>query len=231
MSTLHPHDAAAFARISAELLGEPRLEPTLQRVVDPAVETIAGCDFAGISLRRDKTVSTPASTNCLVNELDQAQYDLSEGPCLDAIWVEDIYRINDMSHEHRWPNWAPRAAALGVNSVLSVRLATRKHVVGGLNLYSKTFHAFDDEAIVTAHIYATLASSAIAVLHEVDGLQSALQARHTIGLAQGMLMQRYHLDEDQAFQFLRRVSQDTNVKLRDIAARVIAEAKENRHLT
>jgi transcriptional regulator with GAF, ATPase, and Fis domain len=223
MTHIQPGDAAGFAEVARELLAEPRFELTLQRVVDVAAESIPGCDFAGVSLRHDGTVSTPASSDPLVDELDQAQYDLQEGPCLDAIWVEDIYRINDMAHEQRWPNWAPRAAAAGVNSVLSVRLATPAEVVGGLNMYSRKVNAFDDEALVTAHIYATHASSALAVLHEVDGLQTALQSRHTIGMAQGLLMHRYGLDEHSSFQVMRRLSSHQNVKLRDIAARVIDE--------
>jgi len=223
MSPIQPDDAAGFAQVARDLLAEPRFEKTLQRVVDVAVETLPGCDFAGVSLRQNGTVSTPASTDPLVDELDQAQYDLQEGPCLDAIWVDDIYRINDMTREERWPNWAPRAAAAGVNSVLSVRLATQAEVVGGLNMYSRKIHAFDDEAIVTAYIYATHASSALAVLHEVDGLQTALQTRHTIGMAQGLLMHRYGLDEQSSFQVMRRLSSHQNIKLRDIAARVIDE--------
>ena len=141
MSPLHPDDAAAFARISQELLAEPRFEMTLQRVVDLAVDTIEGCDFAGISLRRGTKVETPASTDPLVDQLDQAQYDLQEGPCLDAIWVEDIYRIQNTAYEDRWPNWAPKAAAAGIGSTLSVRLSTEDHVVGGLNLYSRQVRA------------------------------------------------------------------------------------------
>ncbi len=226
MPPLRSDDAAAFARISQELLAEPRFEMTLQRVVDLAVETIGGCDFAGISLRRGAKVETPASTDPVVDRLDQAQYDLQEGPCLDAIWVEDIYRIQDMAREQRWPHWAPMAAAAGIGSTLSVRLSTEDDVVGGLNLYSRRVEGFDDEAIITAHIYATHASSAIALTNEIDTLTTALQSRHAIGVAQGLLMFRYGLDEQSAFQVLRRLSSHENVKLRDIAGRVIQEFRQ-----
>jgi GAF domain-containing protein len=223
MSPLSSDDAAAFARVTRDLLAEPKLDLTLQRVVDLAVQTIPGCDFAGISLRHGDKVETPAATAPLVDQLDQAQYDLQEGPCLDAIWVEDIYRINDTSHEDRWPNWAPKAAAAGIRSTLSVRLATEKDIVGGLNMYSTRVSGFDDEAIVTAHIYATHASSALAMVREVDGLQTALHTRHAIGVAQGLLMYRYGLDQESSFQVMRRLSSHQNLKLRDIAARVLKE--------
>jgi hypothetical protein len=224
MSPLRSYDAAAFARISQELLAEPEVEHTLQEVVDLAVESIDGCDFAGISMRRGSRVETAAASDPLVNQLDGWQYELREGPCRDAVFVDDVYVIEDMNSEDRWPNWAPKAASLGVQSALSVRLATQKDVVGGLNLYSKTLVAYDQDQILTASIYAAHAANAIAATGQIGGLNTALQTRHKIGIAQGLLMQRYELDEDQAFQFLRRISQDANVKLHDVATKVITEA-------
>ena len=162
--------------------------------------------------------------------LDELQYEFDEGPCLDAIWVQDQSVIEDMATETRWPNWAPRAAALGIGSVLSVRLATADHVVGGLNLYSKHAQAYTDDAITTAHVYAAHASNAIAVTEQVTGLQTALQSRHSIGLAQGLMMYRYGLTEDAAFQVLRRLSSHNNRKLRDVAADVIKEFRDTGRL-
>jgi ANTAR domain/GAF domain len=231
MSPLRSYDAGAFARISQQLLAEPEAERTLQAVVDLAVESIDACDYAGISLRHRKRVETPAASDPLVVQLDGWQYELQEGPCLDAVFVEDVYVIEDMNSEDRWPNWAPRAASLGIQSVLSVRLATEINLVGGLNLYSKSLFAYDEDQILTAGIYAAHAASAIATTSEIGGLHTALQTRHRIGMAQGLLMQRYHLNEDQAFQFLRRISQDANVKLSDVATKVIDEAKANGSLS
>jgi hypothetical protein len=231
MSPLRSYDAAAFARISQQLLAQPKAEHTLQEVVELAVESIDGCDYAGITMRRNHKVDTPAASDPLVNQLDGWQYELREGPCLDAVFVDDVYVIEDMNSEDRWPNWAPRAASVGVQSVLSVRLATPEHVVGGLNLYSKAIFAYNEDQILTASIYAAHAANAIAANGEISGLQTALQTRHAIGMAQGLLMQRYQLSENQAFEFLRRISQDANVKLHDVAAKVISEAAANGHLT
>jgi len=231
MSPLRSYDAGAFARISQQLLAQPEAERTLQAVVDLAVESIDACDYAGISLRHRNRVETPAATDPLVVQLDGWQYELQEGPCLDAVFVEDVYVIEDMNSEDRWPNWAPRAASLGIQSVLSVRLATEVNLVGGLNLYSKSLFAYDEDQILTAGIYAAHAASAIATTSEIGGLHTALQTRHRIGMAQGLLMQRYQLNEDQAFQFLRRISEDANVKLSDVATKVIDEAKANGSLS
>jgi ANTAR domain-containing protein/GAF domain-containing protein len=224
------YDAAAFAELSQRLIAEPALEPTLQAVVDHAVATIDGCDYAGVTLLHGRKVETPAATDPVVFKLDQAQYDLVEGPCLDAVFVDDMYVIEDMETERRWPKWAPTAVQFGVKSVVSVRLSTPSRVVGGLNMYSRKQFAYDEDQVLTAHVYARHASTALAMSGQIEGLNTALQTRHQIGLAQGLLIQRYGLSEEQAFQFLARVSQDSNMKLRDVAARLIADAKENGRL-
>jgi hypothetical protein len=207
-----------------ELLAQPEEDYTLPRVLDRLLVLLPASDFAGISIRRGQgRIETPARTAPVVDALDGAQYELDEGPCLDAIRVTDTVVINDTATDPRWPRWGPRAAELGARSVLSVRLATADLVVGGLNIYSTTPSAFDDEAVQLAHRYAEPASTAVAVVEKVEGLRTGMQTRHLIGMAQGMLMLRYGLDVDQSFAFLTRTSQQSNVKLRDIAARVMDE--------
>jgi transcriptional regulator with GAF, ATPase, and Fis domain len=206
------------------MLREPAPETTLQTIAELALDTIDGCDFVGISIRYGGgTVQTPAATDPLATKADNLQYDLDQGPCLDAIWAEDQCLIEDMSTETRWPSWAPQAAAIGIASVLSVRLATGEDVIGALNLYSRTAHAYSQDASIMAHIYASHASSALSVTNNVAGLQSALQTRHTIGIAQGLMMHRYGLTDEASFQVLRRLSSHQNRKLRDVAADVLNE--------
>jgi GAF domain-containing protein len=230
MGPLRAYDAAAFARISQELLAQPAVEHTLEKVVELAVQNIEGCDYASITLQHGKKVETPAATDPLVVELDQWQYELNEGPCLSAVFVDDVYVIEDMTKEQRWPNWTPKAAAAGIMSILSVRLSTPRHVVGGLNLYSKAWLAYDEDEIITAMTYAAHASNAIEATSQIAGYATGMRTRHMIGMAQGLLMQRYHLTEEQAFQFLARTSQDGNTKLREVAARIINEANTHGYL-
>jgi GAF domain-containing protein len=220
---LRPDDAAAFARLSQELLAEPATEQTLQKVVDLAVQSIAGCDYAGATVLYRDRIETPAASDALVGVLDQYQYDLREGPCVDTARTEELYLIADTAHEDRWPTWSPKAASLGVGSVLSVQLTGPDRQQAALNLYSRATDGYDADAILTAQIYAMHASNAIATTSQSDNLASAMRARHVIGMAQGMLMLRYGLTETQAFAFLNRNSQDSNTKLRVLAARVVDE--------
>ena len=228
MDELGPTDAAAFARLAQDLLAEPTAALTLQRIVTLAVETIGPCDRAGITLTTAKGIRTPAASDPRVAELDAAQLELGEGPCLDTARTDETFLIEDTSSEQRWPRWCERALADGVSSVLSVQLSAPRDQVGALNLYAKQVSAFDSEAITTAQIYGIHAGNALVASDATDNLQTALSSRHVIGVAQGMLMLRYGLSEEQAFSFLSRHSQNHNTKLRDVAAHVVVELGKER---
>jgi hypothetical protein len=72
-----------------------------------------------------------------------------------------------------------------------------------------------------AEAFARYASLALGAATERDNLNRAVAARHRVGLAQGILMTRRQLTAGQAFTLLKRESQNTHVKLRTIAQRVI----------
>jgi hypothetical protein len=221
--TAHRVDGAAWlARASAELLDQPEEDPTIERIVEKAAQVIPGCDFCGCSIRRGKHAETPASTDPIADKVDQLQYDLGEGPCLDAIWVDDVYVIDDVREDGRWPRWARATEDLGVRSILSVRLATSADTLGSLNLYARNPHAFGPDTVDLAQAYGALAASALGAARKVTQLQRALETRHRIGLAQGILMVQYRMTENGAFELLRRYSQEHNVKLRDVASEVVA---------
>ncbi|MBV9830795.1 MAG: GAF and ANTAR domain-containing protein [Marmoricola sp.] len=209
---------------------EPAEQPTLHRAVERAVEVVGPCDWASISLRRRRNrLETVASTSELAERCDQAQYALAQGPCVEAALSEDYFLSEDLAHEQRWPSWSPRAAAAGVRSVMSIRLTTETEVLGSLNLYSGSTTWLPDEVDV-ALIYAAHAANAMSSAKRATGLQVAVERRHSIGVAQGMLMMRYDLTLDQSFEVLRRLSSQHNIKLRDLAAQVVAQRGLPDHL-
>ncbi|MEO6604596.1 MAG: GAF and ANTAR domain-containing protein, partial [Aeromicrobium sp.] len=160
-----------------------------------------------------------------VGESHNLQIVFDEGPCLDAIEGGPLYRSDDVAADLRWPAWGPAVAEMGMRSVLSIRLETRARRYGSLNLYAERLGAFDDDDVAVASIFVTHASVALAAAHNEEGLQVAIDARKLIGQAQGILMERYDLDANRAFDFLRRQSQDHNVKLRDVALWVVEHRK------
>jgi GAF domain-containing protein len=211
--------AAAFAQISRELLAQKEETMTLQRIAQLAVEAVPSAEYVGISLRVGKDrVETAASTSTLVDRADQLQYDLEEGPCLEAAQAAETYVAHDTRTDGRWPRWGPLVADLGLLSVLSVQLVDNDGgPLGAVNLYAARPHVYTAEDVDYAHVFAHHAAGALETSREVDGLRTALHTRHVIGVAQGMLMQRYGLSMDRAFDVLLRRSQESNTKLRDIA--------------
>ena len=105
--------------------------------------------------------------------------------------------------------------------MLGTRLHTSESTIGSLNLYDVRPGAFTGEDRDVAHILARHAAVALAATREQANLWKAIDARQLIGQAQGILMERFALDADQAFGVLRRYSQDHNIKLHKVAAQLV----------
>jgi GAF domain-containing protein len=129
--------------------------------------------------------------------------------------------VQDTQTESRWPTWAAIAATIGYRSMIGVPLDTTERTIGTLNLYDSRPHHFATADLQVAHILARHAAIALSRVRESDNLWRAIDSRKLIGQAQGILMERYDLDDARAFEVLRRYSQDHNVKLREVAQRVV----------
>lgn len=211
-----------LAHIVEQLNQEPEEAYTLQQVVDQAAENVPGCTMASIFVRRNRQpVEVGASTDPVASRVDQMQLELDEGPCLSTLADRELVRVVDTSLEERWPAWSGTAHGMGVHSSVSVRLATPEPLHACLNLYSQDTDGFDEDAVDLAAVYARLASVAIVQAREISGLRSALQNRLVIGAAQGILMERYGLSLNRSFEVLRRHSNESNTKLRDVAQKVV----------
>ena len=214
-------DPTFFSRMALDLHDEPTAERTVQRIAEYA-KLATSCDDAGIMLVHARhQIETAAATSQRVGESHNLQIVHDEGPCLDAIEGEAHYSSSDVEKDLRWPHWGPAVADLGLRSVLSLRLETKARRYGSLNLYAERPDAFDDDDLAVGTIFVRHASVAIASAHNEEGLQVAIDARKLIGQAQGILMERFDLDPDRAFEFLRRQSQTHNVKLRYVAEWVV----------
>ncbi len=215
-----------FAAAAADMAYQPDIESTLDRIVENA-RKVTSADEAGIfRTHGGGRIALAETSSAAVRRANELQLECQEGPCLQTIWSSATSRINDTRTDSRWPNWGPAVAELGWLSILSVRLYTPTRTLGALNLYSRDADRFDDDDAEIGEIFAQHASIALANSVEEDGLHRAIGARHLIGQAQGVLMERYDISADRAFTVLRRYSQDHNVKLRQVAQHVI----EQKHL-
>lgn len=210
-----------FSQMALDLHDAPNAESTVERIAEYA-KLATGCDDAGIMLVHARNqIETAAATSQRVGESHNLQIVHDQGPCLDAIDGDSHYVSGDVSDDPRWEKWGPAVASLGMRSVLSLRLATKARRYGSLNLYAERVGAFDEDDIAVATIFVRHASIAIANAHNEEGLQVAIDARKLIGQAQGILMERFDIDDERAFEFLRRQSQTHNVKLRYVAGWVV----------
>ena len=215
--------ASVFAEVALVLEDVPSHEQTVERVAHLAQETLA-CDFASVTLRRGRgRLETVASTHPDVEKADALQYEFGEGPCYEAVKEEGNFLSQDIEHDERWPTWGPEAAKLGLHSLLGLRLQTRQETFGALNLYHRAPRAYDDDDLALASIFASHASVALAASSNDANLRRAIDTRHVIGQAQGILMERFDIDDVRAFSVLRRLSQDGNTKLRQVAQQIVDE--------
>lgn len=232
VETVQPygHVAVDFVEIAGALFADRTVRGTLQRIVDFAPVTIEGCDVAGISLLTGTEVATSVYSDPAALEVDNVQYEIGEGPCFDAIAKAAIVYAEDLSVDPRWSMFGPRAAALGLRSLLSCRL-TANGTIGALNCYARLPNAYGTIGRTKAIIFAAHAGIALRAVgmledatdsldrevHRIETLSGALAFREVIGQAQGILIERERITADQAFAVLRQASQHLNIKLREVA--------------
>lgn len=219
--------AEQMAALARDLVARDSVQATLDEIAASAVKLVEGCDAAGIlTVSRGKAV-TLAVCGDMVEESDRLQGELGEGPCFDAarrVDGERLFRIADMTvPQPSWPRYSRAARDLGIGSMTGVLLYTHEQDFGALNLYSRRPGAFGRDIETAGWLLASHAAVALATARTVDQLEHALETRHAIGEAMGILMERHRLSEDEAFGVLRRLSQEHNVKLRDVVRRVRAD--------
>ncbi|MCU1458195.1 MAG: hypothetical protein JWL73_2287 [Actinomycetia bacterium] len=212
--------AEVFARVARGLLAADDLQSTLQQITELAVETVAGCDAASITIVKGRQLTTQASTDDLALDVDAIQYETGEGPCLDAIRERQVFRTGDLGTEVRWPHFATRAKEVGAVSMMSFRLFVEQDTLGALNLLSRHEAAFDDDALAVGAVFASHAAIAMSTARHDADMDIALQSRDLIGQAKGILMASEHVSAEGAFDMLRTSSQNLNRKLLTIAAEV-----------
>jgi GAF domain-containing protein len=216
--------AGRMAAVARELQEQNDPQSTLDSAVQVAVAELAGADAAAISIvHHDKRVDTPAFTDEMSARGDALQYETGEGPCLDAIWTERTVYSPSLGYDRRWPIWGPRVVAeTAAQSVLAFRLFTTGHSIGALNLYSRTRDGFSESDKETGLDLGAHIAIAVAAAMELEQLSHAMDTRTVIGQATGMLMERYRIDQVRAFAVLTRVSTTDNIKVRDLAAEIVA---------
>lgn len=209
--------AGLFGDLAQRMQAEEGTDATLRTIVAAAVKMLPGISWAGISMIRGKSVTSEAPSDDVARTLDQLQSELGEGPAFDALAEHRSVVLPDLRSESRWPTFIDAATTMGVGCMVSFLLFVDRGSLGALNLYGPDPVEFSDEYITTGEILAQHAAVAIAGVTAEEQFHSALASRDVIGQAKGLLMQRDGLTGLQAFAALTRASQETNIKLVDVA--------------
>jgi GAF domain-containing protein len=215
---------AELARLIAELDRHgTETSVGLQELVDSGAQHVTGCQYAGITLAdKSNAVTNVVATHRYPMVLDAIQNRYGEGPCLSAVWRHHMIYVEDLNVDQRWPHYQEHALEqTPVRSILSYQLFVDSSSMAVLNFYADQPHAFSDESIELGNVFATHVALAWSMMRRQDQFRSALASRDVIGQAKGVIMERFNLDAVEAFELLSRLSQQSNIKLIEIAGALI----------
>ena len=205
------------------------LEDVLSEITTIARAVMPGTDAASITLIRGDDAFTAAYAGQLAMDADELQYERGYGPCMDAARASQVFLVQDMANDERWPDYCRHAADQGARASLSVPLPFQGVTIGALNTYARTPRAYAEEDLVLGQEIAAWIAVAVGnaegtarTLQELDQMRAAMLSRATIEQAKGILMERYKVSEDQAFKLLTHASQHTNTKLRLVADELVS---------
>jgi GAF domain-containing protein len=217
-----------LTELQKTLLGTQTLEQFLGELATVAARLVTDGLSCGMTMRSNGRPNTVACSDPLASEIDEVQYRLGDGPCLHAMRSGDRVSIDDTGSQERWPRFGAAAQARGIRSCLALPLVADGKPVGALSLYARGVAAFGPWQVRRAENLAENASGALSLMLRLasyseltDQLRSSLTSRAVIYEALGVIMAQERCTQTRAFEILRTASQNSNVKLRDIASAIV----------
>src|SRR5579859_540162 len=217
-----------LTELQRALLSTQTLEQFLQELATLAAPLVTDGVSCGMTMRPTGRPATVACSDPLASEVDEVQYRLNDGPCLHAMRSGDRVLIDDTARRARWPRFEAAAAARGIRSCLAVPLIADGKPVVAVTLYTRGVAAFGAEQVRRAERLAENASGALSMMLRLasyseltEQLRSSLTSRAVIYQALGVIMAQRRCTQAAAFEILRAASQNSNVKLRDIASAIV----------
>lgn len=216
-----------IAQIVQDLYGRPDADSdtVIAELAEQAAVEIPGAQYAGVTVTRNgKHIDTPAATHKWPILLDEVQQRYREGPCLTAAWEEKTVHVANIATDERFPRYARDALRdTPIRSVMAFQLWIAGETMGALNVYAETPHVFGAETREIGSVFAAHSSVAWNAARRDEQFKKALASRDVIGQAKGMLMERYGVNAIQAFDLLRKLSQDSNTPLIQIATDIVVK--------
>lgn len=227
---------ATLEELASLLVEDASLQELLEQILALTSRSIEVATAVSVTVVGDDgQPTTAAATSDAARQLDATQYEFDEGPCVDALRRGTTNHLSDLTEPGRWPRFRERADELGFGSVLAEPLHAGSAVVGALNVFARESNALTPDEVQLARRVAAPAAATIAnarayrrVARLADQLQVALESRATIDQAKGVLMAHHRCTADEAFARLRKLSQDHNVPVREVASKLVDRAVRER---
>ena len=218
-----------IAELVQKLHGRPDTDSdtVIAELAEHAAVEVPGAQYAGITVtRNNKQIDTPAATHKWPVLLDDIQQRHREGPCLTAAWDEKTIHVADLENDDRFPLYRRDVLAqTPIRAIMSFQLFIAGETMGALNVYAEQPRAFGQDSKEIGLVFAAHSSVAWNSAQRDEQFKRALASRDLIGQAKGMIMERYGVDAVQAFELLRKLSQDSNVPLIQVASELVAKAQ------
>jgi GAF domain-containing protein len=221
---------ADLAGLQKALLDTETPQQFLHELAVLAARTVSDGLSCGMALqyRGSRQATATAGSDQVAADADAAQLEAGDGPAVHALRTVAPAGVDDTAADQRWPRFSRQAAALGIGSCYAVPLVSDGVAVGALALYARKPGAFGDVETGRADELARHASGALTLslrmascADQNEQLRSSIVSRAVIDQALGVIMATEHCPQDRAFAMLRSVSQNTNVKLRDLATTIV----------
>lgn len=222
--SIEPTTAGATAH---ELV--PLLIDYLDDVARQAAARLGAVGGVAVTLGSTQGPTTVGASSSLAVDVDLLQYALGVGPCLHALSTGEGLYVPDLASDTRWGDYGPRAAARGAACCISVPIIVEEHPAAVFKVYATQVDGLTaDQQRLASQIAVEitggigLAGKLAEQAKELDDRASAMNTRRTIDLALGIMMERMACGPQQAFDLLRRYSQQYNVKVNDAARQIVA---------
>lgn len=229
--------AERISEVARLLQDEDEGDAPLLRLADLGVELVPGATAAAVTITAGTQAHTFAVSEPRVSELHRLQFASGDGPVVETLRYNEARHIPDTSLEVRWREFCSAATEAGLRSLVSLPLHTAQRPAGAVALYADRPGAFSGKAHDIALLFAAQGGTAVynagvygACREMADNLQAALEGRAIIEQAKGVLHAKLAVSPDDAFELLSRFSQNTNQKVRIIAARLVRGELDPRQL-
>lgn len=217
------------------VLSEQSLQESLQRVAELSVRAVYGADGAGVTWVVARRPTTVTAAGDFVRRIDEIQYSLDEGPCLQAYESQQMVLVENLEDEQRWPRFTPAALGHGLRALVAAPLSVHSARLGALNIYALQPWVFDEASVKTAGLFAEQAAIVLANAEAFTRAQTtatnlgeALTSRAVIDMAKGIVMSENRCGPEEAFDRLRELSQTQHRKLRDVARELVEGIADTR---